>query len=55
MCKRSRIGNSGDEKIPAVKPPAQECLNLSEDELDKIIEELKQEEDKAKPFLDAIQ
>ncbi|MBW2184254.1 MAG: HDOD domain-containing protein, partial [Deltaproteobacteria bacterium] len=55
LCKRAHIGNSGDNKIPAIQLPAQENLNLKEDELGKIIEELKQEEDKVKSFLSAVQ
>jgi len=55
LCKRAHIGNSGDKKIPAIQLHAQENLNLEEDELKKIIEELKQEEDKVKSFLSAIQ
>jgi len=55
LCKRAQIGNSGDNKIPTIQLPAQENLNLKEDELEKIIEELKQEEDKVKSFLSAIQ
>ena len=55
LCKRAHIGNSGDNKIPTIQIPAQEHLNVKEDDLDKIVEELKQEEDKAKSFLSAIQ
>jgi len=55
LCKRAQIGNSGDNKIPTIQLPAQENLNLKEDELEKIIEELKQEEDKVKSFLSTIQ
>jgi len=55
LCKRAQIGNSGDNKIPAFQRSAQKYLNLQEDDLDTIIEELKQEEDKAKSFLSAIQ
>lgn len=55
LCKRADIGNSGDKKIPPIQLLAQEDLNLKENDLEKIIEELKQEEDKAKSFLSAIQ
>jgi len=55
LCKRANIGNSGDNKIPAIQLPAQEHLKVREDDLDEIIEQLKQEEDKAKSFLNAIQ
>jgi len=55
LCKRAHIGNSGDNKIPIIQPPVQENLNFKEDDPEKIIEQLKQEEDKAKSFLSAIQ
>jgi HD-like signal output (HDOD) protein len=55
LCKRANIGNSGDNKIPAIQLPAQEHLKVSEDDLEEIIEQLKQEGDKAKSFLNAIQ
>jgi HD-like signal output (HDOD) protein len=55
LCKRAQIGNSGDNKIPAYQRSAQKYLNLQENDLDTLIEELKQEEDKAKSFLSAIQ
>ena len=55
LCKRAQIGSSGDDKIPVIQPPAQEHLNLKEDGMEDMIEELKQEEDKAKSFLSAIQ
>jgi HD-like signal output (HDOD) protein len=55
LCKRAHIGNSGDNKIPTIQIPAQKYLNMKEDDLERIIEELKQEEDKAMSFLSAIQ
>ena len=55
LCKRAQIGSSGDNKIPAYQRAAQKHLNLQEDDLTTLIEELKQEEDKAKSFLSAIQ
>jgi len=55
LCKRAQIGSSGDDKIPVIQPPAKERLNLKEDGMEDMIEELKQEEDKAKSFLSAIQ
>ena len=55
LCKRAQIGSSGDDKVSVIQPPAKECLKLKEDEMEDMIEELKQEEDKAKSFLSAIQ
>jgi len=55
LCKRAQIGNSGDNKIPAYQRAAQKHLTLQENDLDALIEELKQEEDKVKSFLSAIQ
>jgi putative nucleotidyltransferase with HDIG domain len=55
LCKRAHIGNNGDNTIPHVHPLAMECLKLQDDDLGKIVEELGQEEEKVKTFLDAIQ
>jgi len=55
LCKRAQIGSGGDNKIPDIQLPAQKHLKLQEDDLGKMVEQLKQEEDKAKSFLSAIQ
>jgi len=55
LCKRAHIGNSGEKKIPVIHLPAQEHLKLKDDDLEKIVEQLRQEEDKVKSFLSAIQ
>ncbi len=55
LCKRANLGNSGDNKLPAIQASAKNHMGLKEDELKEIVEELKQEEDKAKSFLSAIQ
>jgi putative nucleotidyltransferase with HDIG domain len=54
LCKRAHIGNSGDNTIPHIHPLAMHYLKLQEDDLGKIVEELGQEEEKVKTFLDAI-
>ena len=55
LCKQARIGNSGDNNIPVIHPLVQSCLKLTKDDLGIIVENLKQEEDKVKSFLSAIQ
>lgn len=55
LCKRAHIGNGGDNKIPPLHSLAKEHLKLEESDLDTIVEELKQEEEKVKSFLRAIQ
>lgn len=55
LCKRAHMGNGGDNKIPVMHLPEQEPLKLKEDDLEKMVGELRQEEDKAKSFLSAIQ
>ena len=55
LCKRAHIGSGGDDKIPPAHPLAMEHLELKEDDLDKITEELLEEEEKVKAFLSAIQ
>lgn len=55
LCKRAQIGNGGDNKIPVIQPQAQKHLKLKEDDLEKMVEQLKQEEDKVNSFLSAIQ
>lgn len=55
LCKRAQIGNGGDNKIPPLHSLAKKQLKLEEGDLDKIVEELKQEEEKVKSFLSAIQ
>ena len=55
LCKRAHIGSGGDDKIPPAHPLAMEHLELKEDALDKITEELHEEEEKVKAFLSAIQ
>lgn len=55
LCKRAQIGSGGDDKIPPAHPLAMEQLELKEDNLDKITEELLEEEEKVRAFLSAIQ
>jgi len=55
LCKQAHIGNSGDDKIPPAHPLAMEHLKLKEDNLDIMVEELQQEEEKVKAFLAAVQ
>ena len=55
LCKRSHVGSGGDDKIPTVHPLAMEHLQLNEDDLNTIIEELQEDEEKVKAFLGAIQ
>ena len=55
LSKRAQIGNSGDNKTPDIQLPAQRHLDLKEDDLDKIVEQLKEEEEKVRSFLSAIQ
>jgi len=55
LCKRSHIGNGGDDKIPPAHPLAMEHLKLKEEDLEPIAEELQEEEEKVKAFLSAIQ
>ena len=55
LCKRAQIGSGGDKVIPFIQLPAQKQLKLKEDDLEKIVEQLKQEEDKAKSFVRAVQ
>lgn len=55
LCKQAQIGNGGDNKIPPLHSLAKKHLKLEKGDLDKIVEELKLEEEKAKSFLRAIQ
>ena len=55
LSKRAHMGNGGSNKIPVIHLPKQEPLKLKEDDLEKMVGELRQEEDKAKSFLSAIQ
>ena len=55
LCRRAHIGSGGDDKISPVHTLAKEYLKLEEDDLDKMVEELKQEEEKIQAFLGAIQ
>ena len=54
LCKRAQIGSGGDNHIPVIQPHAQKHLKLKEDDLEKMVVQLKQEEDKANSFLSAI-
>jgi len=54
LCKRAQIGNGGDNKICPPHSLAKEHLKLEEPDLDTIVEELKQEEEKVTSFFHAI-
>jgi len=55
LCKRARIGNSGDNTLPPPHPSAHEILKLGERDLDTMVEELKREEERVTSFFSAIQ
>jgi putative nucleotidyltransferase with HDIG domain len=54
LCKRARIGNSGDPTIPALQPSAQEQLKPIAEAMDAMVAELSQEQEKVTAFLSAI-
>ena len=54
LCKRAQIGNSGDNNIPMIYSPAQKHLGLRDDDLEIMVEQLTQKEDKVKSFLSSI-
>ena len=55
LCKRANIGSGGDNEMLHAHSPSQKYLQLNEGDLKEIVEHLKQEEEKATSFLNAIQ
>jgi putative nucleotidyltransferase with HDIG domain len=54
ICKKAKIGNSGDNGIPSFQKTAKETLQIKEDEIDSIIKELQSEEEKVQAFINSI-
>ena len=55
LCKRAQIGSSGDNKIPPLHPLTMKLLKLAKSDVETMVEELKQKEEKVTSFLRAIQ
>jgi len=55
ICKKAGIGNSGDNSIPLFQKAAKKKLCIKEGEIDYMIKELQNEEEKAQAFINAIQ
>ena len=54
VCRRAGIGNSGSEIIPPLQEAAREELCVDEEQIDQMIAELKEEEEKVKAFISSI-
>jgi putative nucleotidyltransferase with HDIG domain len=54
ICKKAKIGNSGDNGIPYFQKIAKETLQIKEEEIDSIIKELQSEEEKVQAFINSI-
>ena len=54
ICRRAGIGNSGNETIPPFQKAAQEELCIDEEQMDQMIAELKEEEEKVTAFISSI-
>ncbi len=54
VCRRADIGISENETIPPFQKAAREELSVNEDQIDQMITELKNEEEKAKAFINSI-
>jgi len=55
ICKKAGIGNSGDSNIPLFQKAATKRLCIKEKEIEYMIKELQNEEEKVQTFLSAIQ
>lgn len=55
LSQRVFIENGNDKALPIIQPHALNHVNLEQDDLEKIIDELKEEQDKVISFLNAIQ
>jgi len=55
LCKEAHIGSSRDNRLTPIDTFAMKYLKLKDDDLDKIVEELKLEEEKVRSFFSAIQ
>jgi len=54
VCRRADIGSSGNKTIPPFQKAAREKLCIDEKEIDQMITELKNEEEKVKAFISSI-
>ncbi len=54
ICRKADIGNSGSEIIPPLQEAAREELCVDEEQMDQMIAELKEEEEKVKAFISSI-
>lgn len=54
VIKKKKIGNSGDNKVPRLDSEAKKILKLTDRELDKLIEQLPDELEKAETFLNLV-
>ena len=54
VCRRADIGSSGNETIPPFQKAAREELCIDEKQIDQMITELKNEEEKVKAFISSI-
>lgn len=54
LSKKASIGNSGDNTIPCFQKIAESTLRIGEEEIDEIVEELKNDEEKVQAFINSI-
>ena len=54
ICRRAGIGNNGNEMIPSFQKAAQEELCVDEEQMNQMIAELKEEEEKVNAFMSSI-
>ena len=55
ICKKAKIGSSGDKYAPCFQKAAKEILQINEEEIDSIINELQSEEEKVQAYINSIQ